>query len=118
MAVQLITMVPSAEDAMARLSKIPKDLQETLKTRTQSFADQVRLAAEQMNPNEAETVPLHVVPREDRWAVVAQGSKEAERVSGTKEEAVERARRIAKSRETHLVIHRKDGTIQEVHNYR
>lgn len=111
-------MVPSTEDAMERLSEIPKDLQQTLKDRTQSFADRVRLAAEQMNPSEDDTAPLHVVPREDQWAVVAQGSQTAERISETKEAAVERARPIAKSRETHLVIHRTDGRIQEVHNYR
>ncbi len=111
-------MVPSGKDTMERLSEIPSDLQKTLKERTQSFADRVRLAAEKMNPKEGEPVPLHVVPRDGQWAVVAQGSDTAERVADTKEDAVKRARRVAKSRETHLVIHRKDGTIQEVHNYR
>lgn len=111
-------MTPSGKGTMDRLSEIPGELQQTLKDRTQSFADRIRLAAEKMNPNEGDTVPLHVVPRDDRWAVVTQGSGTAERMADTKEEAVKRARPLAKSRETHLVIHRTDGTIQEVHNYR
>ncbi|MCM3549384.1 DUF2188 domain-containing protein [Alkalihalobacillus clausii] len=42
--------------------------------------------------------PEHVVKREDGWAVYAEGAKRASYVANTKEEALQRARKIAKNK--------------------
>lgn len=111
-------MVPPNTDAMDRLTEIPKELQETLKERTRAFGDRIRAAAERADPTEDDRAPVHVVPQEGRWEIVSQGSEEIERTADTKDAAVDSARRLARSRETHMVVHRTDGTIQQVHNYR
>jgi len=59
----------------------------------------------------------HVVPNGGKWSVRRTG---AERVSGTfstQNEAIERARNLARSQETELYIHGRDGRIRERTSY-
>jgi hypothetical protein len=61
---------------------------------------------------------LEVIPREDGWAVRVAGASRATSVHATKEEAVERARALAADRApSRLVVHRKDGTVQDEVSY-
>jgi poly(hydroxyalkanoate) granule-associated protein len=64
------------------------------------------------------TVVYHVVPQDEGWAVKKEGTDRAINVMDTKAEALERARDLAKNQEpSRLVVHRKDGTIQEQYAY-
>lgn len=58
----------------------------------------------------------HVIPHEDGWAVKAQSAKQASDVFRTKEEAIKRAKEIAKNKQTSVVIHKQDGSIQDTIN--
>jgi uncharacterized protein YdaT len=55
----------------------------------------------------------HVVPRGRKWAVQAEGSARATRLTESKAEAVELARQIARRQGTDVVIHRHDGAAEK-----
>lgn len=57
--------------------------------------------------------PVHVVPHEDGWAVRREGSDRASSVHATKDEALEQGRDTARRENTELVIHGRDGRIQD-----
>ncbi|MGE6228275.1 DUF2188 domain-containing protein [Paenibacillus sp. GbtcB18] len=61
--------------------------------------------------------PLHVVPDGDGWAVKAEGEDEPRYEADTKSDAVKKADELASDANTRAVIHRKDGTVQDSHNY-
>lgn len=59
----------------------------------------------------------HVVPNGGKWSVRRAG---ASRVSGTfvtQQEAIERARELAKNQSTELYVHGRDGRIRERTSY-
>jgi len=51
------------------------------------------------------------------WSVRKTGSDRAEKTFGTKDEAVRYGRKVARERNTELVVHRKDGMISERNTY-
>ncbi|MCM3714146.1 DUF2188 domain-containing protein [Alkalihalobacillus oceani] len=59
----------------------------------------------------------HVLAHEDGWAVQAEDAKRPSEVFSKKEEAIDRAREIAKNKQTHLIVHKKDGAVQEKTSY-
>ena len=60
----------------------------------------------------------HVTFRNDgRWQVKGEHNSRATAVFGTKLEAVEKAREIAKNNKVELFIHGRDGKIQERNTY-
>ena len=59
----------------------------------------------------------HVLPHGGRWAVKGDGSRRASRVVGTRGEAIEVARRIARNQGTDVVIHGRDGEARELDSY-
>lgn len=67
--------------------------------------------------NRTDTHNQHVVPHEDGWAVKGEGNS---RNSGTytyQDDAIARAKSIAKNYGSSVIIHRKDGTIRDRINY-
>lgn len=56
---------------------------------------------------------VHVVPHDDKWATKKEGADRAGGVYDTKAEALEHGREQAKREKTELVIHGKDGKIQD-----
>ncbi|PCK21362.1 hypothetical protein CEY02_08430 [Bacillus pumilus] len=56
----------------------------------------------------------HVVKHEEGWAVQTEKAKRASEVKETKQAAIDRAKEISSKKGTSVVIHRKDGTIQDV----
>ncbi|MBG9912893.1 hypothetical protein ABD83_15950 [Bacillus xiamenensis] len=56
----------------------------------------------------------HVVKHDEGWAVQTEKAKRASEVKDTKQEAIDRAKDISTKKGTSVVIHRKDGTIQDV----
>ncbi|MCY7493418.1 DUF2188 domain-containing protein [Bacillus safensis] len=56
----------------------------------------------------------HVVKHEEGWAIQTEKAKRASEVKETKQEAIDRAKEISANKGTSVVIHRKDGTIQNV----
>ena len=60
----------------------------------------------------------HVLPRKTGWAVQREGARRASSVHGTKEEAVRQARSYAANcQPSRLVIHKKNGAVQEERAY-
>ena len=55
----------------------------------------------------------HVVPHDGKWAIKKENSERASYVFDTKSKALERAREVAKNQSVYVVIHRKDGTIED-----
>ncbi|MEK0317760.1 DUF2188 domain-containing protein [Cohnella sp. 56] len=54
----------------------------------------------------------HVVPHDKGWAVKGEGNTRATRVTDTKREAIDAARKIAKNQGAELVVHDREGTIR------
>ncbi|MFC7061921.1 DUF2188 domain-containing protein [Halobacillus seohaensis] len=59
----------------------------------------------------------HVVAHEKGWAVKSEDAMRASNVFENKEEAVQRAEEIAKNKGTKMIIHKKDGSIQNHTSY-
>jgi uncharacterized protein YdaT len=59
----------------------------------------------------------HVVPHGDEWAVKPEGGKHPSSLHDTQQEAINRAREIARNQESELFIHRPDGRIRERDSY-
>lgn len=60
---------------------------------------------------------VHVVPKDGNWAVKRENSERPVKITSTQEEAIERAKEIAKNNQSELFIHRKNGTIRERNSY-
>jgi len=60
----------------------------------------------------------HVIPHPKGWAVMRLDAEKPTLVTDVKQDAVERAREIAKNQKTVLVIHGQDGQEQSRHDYR
>jgi hypothetical protein len=60
---------------------------------------------------------VHVVPRDREWAVRREGTTRATSVHSTQKDAIESARKLAKTESTELVIHGRDGRIRERDSY-
>jgi len=65
----------------------------------------------------AKKPPVHVVAREDGWAVVREGNDRATSVHQTQAEAAREGRDIARRNETGFMLHGKDGRIREHNDY-
>lgn len=55
----------------------------------------------------------HVVPHEGRWGILREGNERVSHIYDTKESALEKAKEMARREKVKVIIHRKDGTIQE-----
>ncbi len=113
------------EDVLERLGVPTRDEVVDLTGKVNSLAKKVdalldtleKEATRIITPAAATTV-YHVVPHEDGWVVKQEGSDQATSQHTTKSEAVEQGRQLAKKHEpSRLVIHRKDGTIQDTARY-
>lgn len=60
---------------------------------------------------------IHVVPHEDGWATRKEGGQRPGSVHDTKADALQQAREQAKRERVEVVIHKKDGTIQDSDSY-
>ncbi len=60
---------------------------------------------------------IHVVPRGSEWAVQREGATKPSKITDTKRDALEIGRQQAKRAKTELVIHGKDGKIQDSDSY-
>ncbi len=56
----------------------------------------------------------HVLPHEKGWAVKREGASQASQTFDLKEEALDRARELANNQGARVVVHRQDGTIEDV----
>lgn len=60
----------------------------------------------------------HVVPHPNGWAVMRLDASKPTVVTEVKQDAIDRAREIAKNQKTVLIIHTQDGREQSRHDYR
>ena len=59
----------------------------------------------------------HVVPYDGEWAVKGEGNSKPTGIFDTQEEAIRRAKQIAKNYKSDVIIHRRDGTIRDRISY-
>ena len=59
----------------------------------------------------------HVVPRDNKWAVRAEGSDRITSDHRTQHAAINAARRIAINQQSEVVIHGQDGKIRDKDSY-
>jgi hypothetical protein len=59
----------------------------------------------------------HVVKHDGGWAVKGAGNQKATVITPTKQQAIDAGKAIAKNQGSELVIHGKDGKIQEKNTY-
>ena len=59
----------------------------------------------------------HVVPNGNRWSVRKAGAARASGTFATQQEAISRAKELAKTQATELYVHGKDGRIRERQSY-
>lgn len=102
------------DDTMDQLKEIPSDIKETIEQETRSFIARIETPLEQGGQSPSH----HVVPREGRWAIVPEGANTATGVFETKKEAFQHAQGTAKQQGHVIVVHREDGTVQEIRNYK
>jgi uncharacterized protein (DUF433 family) len=60
---------------------------------------------------------LHVVPRDNGWAVIGEGNQRETLRTPTQREAIERAREIARNQGADVLIHGRDGQIRTRNSY-
>lgn len=56
--------------------------------------------------------PLHVVSHDNGWAIKEEGSDESKKTFASQEEAISEAFRMADGRQSDVIVHRRDGTIE------
>ena len=59
----------------------------------------------------------HVVKHDGGWAVKGAGNEKATKVTETKQQAIDLGKSIAKHQQSELIIHGKNGQIQEKNTY-
>jgi uncharacterized protein YdaT len=59
----------------------------------------------------------HVIPHNGQWAIRGEGSTRHTVVFKTQGDAIRRARELARSQRSELVIHGRDGRIREKSSY-
>lgn len=59
----------------------------------------------------------HVIAHEDGWAVKSNKAKQPSNVYENKNEAIKRAREIAKNKGTKLTVYKQDGSVQDKESY-
>ena len=118
------TVASAVETAMERLDVLTRTEVKDLATKVDLLAGKVNKLTTLLEARAAVSAPTdatvvyHVVPQEAGWAVTKEGTDRAINVLNTKAEALERGRDLAKNQEpSRLVVHRKDGTIQEQFTY-
>jgi hypothetical protein len=60
---------------------------------------------------ESQEKPVHVIHRQDGWAVVREGNKKASAVHPSRHQAEEHGRSIARDHYTNFYLHDKDGKV-------
>lgn len=108
-------MQETTKKTMEELKEIPSEIRARIKSGTDAFLDRVGAP---FSSDTEEAPPQHVVPREDQWAVVPQGAKRATKLCETKNDAFSAGQKTAKREGSVLIVHRQDGTVQEIRNYR
>lgn len=64
-----------------------------------------------------ETHHQHVVPHEDGWAIKGEGNSKYTAIYELQEDAIERAKEIAKNYRSSVIIHGRDGSIRDRIHY-
>jgi poly(hydroxyalkanoate) granule-associated protein len=99
-------------EALQKLGVPTRAEVQKLSAQVESLAERVTLLISRLE--RAQATVYSVVAREEGWAIEKRGSERAVSVHATKEEALDRARALAGDhRPCELVVHRKDGTVQD-----
>lgn len=103
-------------DALRRLGVPTRAEVNRLSGPVESLTDRVNLLIARLE--RAQVSVYSVTARGDRWAVEKRGAERAVSVHPTRDEALERARALAaEHRPSELVVHRKDGSVQDTFAY-
>ena len=123
--------VPTADDLnklSARVESLSRQVAELSASRAKAQKQAAKKPAKAAKPaTKAAKKPAeadggaavyHLVPRDEGWAVRAEGGDKDLSVHGTKREGLDAARGVAQAHEpSRLVVHKSDGTIQTSYSY-
>jgi len=99
-------------DALRKLGVPTRAEVSRLSSQVESLAERVNLLITRLE--RAQVAVYSVVAREEGWAVEKQGAERAVSLHATKDEALDAARAVAADHKpSELVIHRKDGSVQD-----
>ena len=70
-----------------------------------------------LGDSRTDKTPVHVLPRDDGWAVVREGREQATSVHPTQAEAARVGREIAREDGTEFLLHAKDGRVRDRSDY-
>lgn len=106
------TVVDPMVEALQKLGVPTRAEVQKLTAQVEALAERVGLLIGRLE--RAQVAVYSVVAREEGWAIEKRGADRAVSVHATKDEALERARALAgEHRPSELVVHRKDGTVQD-----
>ncbi|HEX8904825.1 MAG TPA: phasin family protein [Longimicrobiaceae bacterium] len=106
------TVVDPVVDTLRKLGVPTRAEVEKLTGQVEALAERVATLIGRLE--RAQVAVYTVVAREEGWAVEKKGADRAVSLHATKEEALEAARALAgNNRPSELVVHRKDGTVQD-----
>jgi len=72
--------------------------------------------AEKMMNSNSSDVTYHIVPHNGEWALKKENAEKVTKVFQTKAQALDKGQDYMKKKDAQLVIHRQDGTIEEMKN--
>ena len=77
-----------------------------------------QLLNKQLKGIQPRTHHQHVVPHEDGWAIRGEGNERLTAVYEYQDDAIRRARKIARGYGSSVIIHRRDGSIRDRTSYK
>jgi len=66
----------------------------------------------------AENRGFHVIPSRNRWVVVSDPSARARKIFDDKDGAIEHAKQLARANHLKMIVHGKDGSVEQEEKYR
>ena len=98
-----------------RLSTEVRRLEE-LRRREMERLEQLRKKEQEEHETPVKT-PIHVLPREDGWAVVHEGDERATSTHPTQAQAAKAGRELARKARSAFLLHAKDGRVRDRSDY-
>jgi uncharacterized protein YdaT len=84
------------------------------KPRNNKISKKVRKMALELVRIKEQSNRVHVISRENSWAVKVEGAKRASRIYPNKIDAIVRAKELRDSKKLYaVVVHKKDGTVEK-----
>jgi len=105
--------------AISQAEKWYKDASRDEKKTFQQTANPQKNDSHEKNKNAQKLMNADILVKyeDDHWSVISDGADQASDIFDNKKPAIERAKEIAKNKQSSVKIYKQDGTIQQTYNY-